>query len=428
MSHQKNIVLHVDYGDMLLIAKEENTYYGYERIAKLMEMSAKSGITHIYWRVSMIGASNYPGKIRYQLNDLGAKNINLNEPYPHPFTVIGDVYSKVVDECDPLEAAAKLAHENGLKFYPYVTLFDESYPGIESKFVQENPECCWQHRYYPDKRIPGLLSYAYEEVVEYRLSEIKELLTYDIDGIYLDTARTHCGVWDISALPFGNYSPYLNYGFNDPEVSEYEKRYGVNPRLSNLADAVLPEQIKVLEDGRWDRLRGEYMTGFLGKASQLIKEKEGSVASCVYTDADSYLSPAGQRGRAPLGHFYHDWENWAEQGIIDELVLVAGDHRRFGVDDWNNHSAKQFSAARKDGLNVYCWAGTEKRIDELPSGISGQLPLHIEDNRKEFLDAMREALKECLELDTEGVFLHEAWDIEKYDYFNVVEEVFNGIC
>jgi uncharacterized lipoprotein YddW (UPF0748 family) len=420
----KDVVLHVDYGDMLHLALNEGAHYGRGRIDRLMTLAAESGVTKVYWRVSMIGASNYPSQVRYQLHDPRACNVALDEPSTHTFTEIGKVYERVLEEGDPLQMAVGAAHRNDLELYAYVTLFDESYPGVESKFVQEHPECCWRHRYYSDKSIPGLLSYAYPEVVDYRLAELAELLTYEVDGIYYDTARTHSGVWDISGLPFGDYSPYWSYGFNDPEVAEYERRTGINPRLKSLADAVLPEQIDVLTNGQWDRLRGDYLTAYLRAASETIKGQGRNLAVGLYTDAACYLSPAGSRGRMPMGRFHHDWEGWSTEGLIDELVLIAGDHRRFGVDDWKSHSAAQFAAARENGLKVYVWAGTEYRIDEVPRGMTTPVPLHIEDDQALFLKTMEETLRRSYNLDVDGVFLHEAWDIEKYAYFDVLARAF----
>jgi|GEM_PF-5671380 len=417
----RRFVLHVDYGDQLLLSKEQGDYYGRLRMAKLFERAVGSGITDIFWRVSMIGAANWPSKVRYQLHDPRASQIALNEPSVHPFTTIGEQYEQVLKEGDPLGMAAELAHENGLRFYAYVTLFDESYPGAESRYIKENPQHCWQHRYLAHKTIPGLLSYAEPQVVEYRLAELTELLGYNIDGIYYDTARTHCGVWDIYPVPFGNYSPYWSYGFNPLECAAFESQYGFSPRLNNLADAVLPEQLAVIHDGRWDRLRGEYLTAYLALASEKIKAANKRLAVGFYTDADSYLSPAGQRGRAPMGRFHHDWQTWWEQRLIDELVVVAGDHRRFGTDDWINHSSAQFAAARQEGLAVFLWAGTEHRIDELPSAVDGTVPLSIGDDRDAFLSKMEQSLQVTCQQDAEGLFLHEAWDIEQYNYFDTIK-------
>ena len=52
------------------------------------------------------------------------------------------------------------------------------------------------------------------------------------------------------------------------------------------------------------------------------------------------------------------------------------------------------------------------------------MPLHIETNRDLFLDEMEKALRQCYRLDADGMFLHEAWDIEKYDYFDVLQRAF----
>lgn len=65
-------------------------------------------------------------------------------------------------------------------------------PGLESEFSRQHPEYGWRHRTY-DHHIKGLLSYAYPAVREHRLAELRELMAYGADGIYLDVARTHTG-------------------------------------------------------------------------------------------------------------------------------------------------------------------------------------------------------------------------------------------
>ena len=82
----KNILLHVDYGDMLLLSRRQDTYYGRERITRLMGRAAESGVTHILWRVSMVGMANYPSRVRYQLNDPAGQKLLDQDPFDPQMT------------------------------------------------------------------------------------------------------------------------------------------------------------------------------------------------------------------------------------------------------------------------------------------------------------------------------------------------------
>ncbi|KKW14568.1 MAG: hypothetical protein UY52_C0024G0001, partial [Parcubacteria group bacterium GW2011_GWC2_49_9] len=222
----------------------------------------------------------------------------------------------ILKDCDPLRAAIDSARKEKIKIYAYVTLFDESYPGLESEFSEKHPEYCWKHRHC-DHVVKGLLDYAYPEVKKHRLDEIKELLSYEPDGIYLDVARSHAAGWPIMALPLGT-NPWENYGFNEPEVEEFKRRYGVDVRLKNLADAPFAK----FDEEKWNRLRGEYLTGFLKEVRSEIKSADKKLSVGFYTDADCYLSPAGCRGRTVMGKFYHDWQTWV--GVVQRASLASG--------------------------------------------------------------------------------------------------------
>lgn len=305
------------------------------------------------------------------------------------------------------ERAVDEAHKLGLKIFGYVTLFDEYYPECESAFEVAHPEYTWKHR-LRDHHIRGLLSYSYPEVREHRGKEIAELLAYGFDGIYLDTARSHCGIQPIMAMPLTGGDPYLEYGFNEPEVEEFKKRTGVNPIVKNPADAPLVD----FDRDAWNRLRGEYLTQFIREVREKTNQAGCQLAVGFYTDADCYLSPAGRRGRVPMGMFHHDYETWVDDDLVDTFVIIA-EHRRFGAKDWHEHTEAQFAAAREKGKSVYIWAATEERIDELEN-VPGKLPVSVDDEPERFYGALNAGIAACLDTSADGVYLYEAYAPEKH--------------
>jgi hypothetical protein len=87
------------------------------------------------------------------------------------------------------------------------------------------------------------LSFAYPEVVEYRLALLRELLSFGVDGIFL----VACG----NAV-----------GYEPPVVESFQKQYGIDPRTIGEYDP------------RWTRHQGWYFTDFVRKLHELIRQEE----------------------------------------------------------------------------------------------------------------------------------------------------------
>jgi hypothetical protein len=399
---KREIILGVDAADQFYLGYEQGYLYGQDKIRELIRHCAEVGITTVYWRVSMGGQVTYRSKVR--------TIVGWQKDLPEQFGC-GSICKTILHQCNPPEVAADEAHRCGIKLYAYVTLFDEYHPGMESEFEIAHPQFTWKHRMF-DHRLRGLLSYAYPEVREHRLAELRELIACGVDGIYLDTARTHAGIQPVMPLPLTGKDQYLQYGFNEPEVEEFKRRYGINPGQFNPADA----NPKDFDWRTWYRFRGEYLTQFLREARELTRRENVNLTAGFYTDAETYLSPAGRRGRVPMGLFHHDIETWVEEDLADAFVLIL-DHRRFGDRDWREHSAPQFDLARQKGKKVYITGATESRIDELDNS-PVKLPVTIQDDRKGFLKALEHALRSCLSQSADGLYLYEAYDIDKHQYWN----------
>jgi hypothetical protein len=163
--------------------------------------------------------------------------------------------------------------------------------GYQTKFVHDHPEYQLvdregKHYHY------GNLEWAYPEAREYWLNDVKLILDkYDVDGIYMDT-RTEC------------MSPEHadKYGFNEPIVREFQKRYGVN---------ILEEDFDV---EKWRALRGEYFTLFLSEMSKTIHARGKSF--CLGTSRGDYIG-------FPLGNMKLEWRKWISEKMIDALELEA---------------------------------------------------------------------------------------------------------
>ncbi len=162
--------------------------------------------------------------------------------------------------------------------------------GVYSRFCADHPEYevvdrTGKHRHY------GILELAYPEARKYLLDHYVEpyLKHYDIDGFCMDT-RTEC----ISPLHADRF------GFNEPIVEEYQRRYGVNVRESDFD----------LE--AWRSLRGEYFTQFVREIRELTKR---------YGKKFTLLTERGDHLGFPISNMVIDWRTWVKEGLIDDLGI-----------------------------------------------------------------------------------------------------------
>ena len=187
----------------------------------------------------------------------------------------------------------------------------------------------------------GMPEYAYKENRDRLEAIVTEL--YDryptLDGVTF-SIRTH-------TLPCGG-SPEmvgapLVYGYAEPVVQEYIRRYGVNPRTQDYdVDAFL-------------KLRGEYFTQMLEGVSKIVHARGGKL-EC--------MAPVRGMGSIAHGSMYPWWgaynidnffdiRTWAQKGFVDNVIMLGTKHRQ---DTWGPewHEAVQRFA---DHL-----AGTKTRL------------------------------------------------------------------
>jgi hypothetical protein len=279
----------------------------YNSKAKIEESFGKlkeQGFSVIYWRMLWEGAPDDEidkYSYRVQAEEAQMKKEFENTPYawdPHelgwPIAVahrLGmKLYAWIVPHNmgAPPGAYAELGFAPSLYSYPGATIYETQFP-YQFKFVREHPEYQLVDR--KGKRPHyGVLEWAYPEARRYWIGLIKTILDkYDVDGIYMDT-RTECMAPELAD----------QFGFNEPIVEEFQRRYGVDIRKEDFD----------LEN--WRELRGAYFTLFLKEASAVIHGK-GKPFS-LGTARGDYIG-------FPLGNMKLEWRKWINEKIIDELHL-----------------------------------------------------------------------------------------------------------
>lgn len=302
--------LNVSWGDQIVVGKGSGRLDTPEHIRQALGQWGEQGqIGTVYWRISSWIIQNY-----HQTRRQGF------EWYYGPL-------EEIEGRCDPRQEAIKASHDLGMRIHAYLTLFDEgSPPSIlygdnapfpwQSKFTIEHPEFLVCDR-SGENRQYGVMEYAYPEVRRYKIGQILAFLEkYDMDGVYICT-RSHSRPADAAD----------QYGFNDPVVTAFRERHGVDIRTQEF------------DLQAWRDLRGEGLTLFFRELRAALKPLNKRISVGV-----PRLDIVGP----PYGNMTLAWRHWVEEGLIDELVV--------GVNSGNFHYP---SMKGKDKERGYLASGDE---------------------------------------------------------------------
>jgi hypothetical protein len=209
--------------------------------------------------------------------------------------------AQVMRKIDPLKTATKYAHKHGMEIYAWVTIFDSLPYATATEFFQKHPEYTWLSK-DGKKHIPGVPCYAYPQVRKYRLDQMREILQYDVDGIFL-SVRSH-SPWPGRNAGGGNEGA-RGYGFNEPVVKEYSRRYAKDPREAK------PDS---LDELRFVQLKGDFLTAWLREVKQVTSKHGKKLA--INTNV-TYSDPV----RA--NWMYIDADTLVRERIVDELCIMS---------------------------------------------------------------------------------------------------------
>ena len=140
---------------------------------------------------------------------------------------------------------------------------------------------------------------AYPEIQAQWMEWVGECLRAGVDGID----------WRIS-----NHSSWTNtpglYGFNEPVLEEYERRYGVNPDLEPYDPELL------------GALRGEFYDRFLWRVKHRLSAAGKKLQ--LHLEVESFRAGAPQaRRRTRPGNITFNWRRWLRTGLADEATLMG---------------------------------------------------------------------------------------------------------
>lgn len=308
----KEMTANLDFFDICIGTDTWDMRHCDAEMDRLMALCAHFGFDRVYFRVSVCGVVCYDTNVmtpaleesfqRYTVEGLDGCCANIPSRHRR--------MAEVMKHIDPLASCVKHGHKHGLEVYAWVTVYDSMYYATEQEFFQQHPEYTWVSK-DGTKHIPGVPCYAYPEVREYRLAQVKELLEYGVDGIKF-SPRSH-SPWPGRGAGGGNEGA-RGYGFNQPVVEEYVRRFGKNPREAE------PDS---LDELRFVQLKADFFTEFMRETKQLT---ESAGKKLVMTTSTGVADPV----RA--NWMYVDAETLARERLVDELSIMGSS--RTNLNHW----------------------------------------------------------------------------------------------
>jgi len=237
-----------------------------------------------------------------------------------------------VTEFDPLRSAAEHARELGVELWFYVTpLLDcDTGNGWKCGFAKAHPQ--W-YRAFRDRTVSDTnMSWAFPEVMEYKLGIIRELLQYDVQGILLDLVRQHCFKPGSQLLDERGVCRAM---YEEPVAAAFRGKTGRD--AFNIAN----------DDEEWMRFRAACNTDYVRRARKLVREAKPNAQLGVMVRGVGH-GGAQHRGD-PYRECLLDVTGWAREGLID---LLMGDQ-------WASRERTPEQLAEQVRLSVGQVAGTK---------------------------------------------------------------------
>lgn len=205
--------------------------------------------------------------------------------------------------------AVEAAHRRGMQIWSALNLFDggagpdvgySGFPYIaENRLRVEHPEYVPVNR-WGTWRQGGPVEFAYPAA---RQGMVEQLVKHVTEGGY-------------DGLVLMSYAENFSqryedeFGFNEPVVAEFQRRYGVDIRRGPF------------DKKAWSRLRGEYLTQFLRQLRAALSKHGKKLGVCVDgNDAELPIVWGTQGGLRTAGLIHMDVATWAKERLVDEVIV-----------------------------------------------------------------------------------------------------------
>jgi len=257
------------------------------------------GVQRIYWRAAQIDEMLYYSQIRSE-----------NLVQADLFNWLGYLYKNFGLNKYGVQAA----HDRGMTVWGVAALFDhggtaeiDSSRGIgpsqmESYIRLQHPEWVPVDR-YGIRRMSGPICFAYPEARKALISlHIKLATSAGYDGLMFHTYVEQCDA------RFDD-----EFGYNEPIVAEFKKRYGIDIRTQNFDPNDLAQ------------LQGEYLTQYFRELKAAFKALSIKVGLFLNPKEPERLQRwLADPSVGDSGRIHVDWRRYIREGIVDELLVYCG--------------------------------------------------------------------------------------------------------
>jgi len=295
-------------------------------------------------------------------------------------------YGEVIADFNPPEAFIRAGHEQGMKVFAWIDIFDDGWPGFHSKFIDEHPYCQWVGK---DGKtyFQGLIDYSWPEARAYRVAQARELLDLGADGIHCSTS-SHC-----RHMPNVHEIDY--YGYGQPIVDAYRTKYGVDIRAAAEFDKAA-----------WHDLKGEAMVELYRQLARECHERKKELWVGLQLGRYTQFAVDTHFSGNVVARYTNHWRKLVDERIADAFNL--GDYEALlspGQPYWQAKPDIQLAP----GEDLFAWASREyqaycrgkTRLYLFSGWLSPPIEAH--------LDRFAEVIPKY---GFDGIDVHEAWDFE----------------
>jgi Uncharacterized protein conserved in bacteria len=305
---------------------EDGPEWGENGVRYMLGKCRDFGFTKILWRVFDSGKATYASKLvepfkwdeHEEIYHYSPGYIDLPPRHIMDRMEQTDYYS-----FDSLEAALRIGHELGMRIDAWISINEDDHGfGYTSRFTRQHPEYRWTRR--NGDKFHSQLSFAFKEVRNYKLELVREVLEYDIDGIFIDWIRTG----DIRDNPQNDGDGIADYGYEKPNVDIFVEKYGIDPHDVGNGD------------DRWVACRAEPLTGFMREVRKIVNlhsrniplavmvqhpwSYRGVLPEMIKDEMPGWVKRmSGNRIDGSLKGLLCDVHTWAEEKLIDEIVAAG---------------------------------------------------------------------------------------------------------
>ena len=223
-------------------------------------------------------------------------------------------------EFDPVPVFIQGAREMGMEVYAFLEHVEEHGWGWPSRFMQQHPEFLTHNRV--NQVVRGQLSYAYPQVIDYKLAILREVLEYGFDGVLLD----FCKGGDHRFERFDERGYNITH-YDPPALEAFKAKTGKDAwQIPN-------------EDPEWVAFRAGYVTEYLRQARRLQcdlypdielgisgLEKGHDVAVKGWKDPNVVHRPDLKENPSPVAPLasalagFEDHQTWGREDLLDYFI------------------------------------------------------------------------------------------------------------